>query len=75
MTVFECNAIKVVSPHLLACFLLPATEKQLKLYNLQKDVISTQAINKDAALCKMASMKKSCEIQGGGQEMAVMVSQ
>ena len=27
----------------------------------------------DAALFKMANVKRSCEIKGGGQEMAVMV--
>jgi len=31
------------------------------------------AVKKGAALFKMTSMKKSCEIKGGGQEMAVMV--
>jgi len=31
------------------------------------------AVKKIAALFKMASVKKSCEIKGGGQEMAVMV--
>ena len=43
---------------------------------LQKDVISTQkqpGCKKGEALFKMASVKKSCEIKGGGQEMAVMV--
>ena len=31
------------------------------------------AVKKGAALFKLASVKKSCEIKGGGQEMAVMV--
>jgi len=31
------------------------------------------AVKKGAALFKMASVKKSCEIKGGDQEMAVMV--
>ena len=34
---------------------------------------NSQAVKKGAALFKMASIKKSCEIQTGGQEMAVMV--
>jgi len=34
---------------------------------------NSQAVKKGAALFKMASIKKSCEIQAGGQEMAVMV--
>jgi len=34
-----------------------------------------QAVKKDAALCKMASTKKSCEIQVASQEMDVMVGQ
>ena len=56
--IFECNTIKIVSPHLLACFLLQRKTIQV---NLQKDVISTQkqpSCKKGAALCKMASMKK-----------------
>jgi len=42
----------------------PATEKNN--INLQKDVISTQngqVVRKGVTLCKMASMKKTCEIQ------------
>ena len=40
------------------------------VHNLDKN---SQAVKKGAALFKMASIKKSCEIQAGGQEMAVMV--
>ena len=57
------NAMHAVSPHLLACFLLPTKQKNnSKLYNLQKGVISTQkqpTLKKVAALCKMATMKKA----------------
>jgi len=31
------------------------------------------AVKKGVALFKMACVKKSCEIKGGGQEMAVMI--
>ena len=36
-------------------------------------VIIYLAVKKSVALFKMASVKKSCEVKGGGQEMAVMV--
>ena len=58
------HAIKVVAISTSACTLSSSCnrEKQLKLYNLQKDVISTQkqpsCKKKCAALCKMPSMKK-----------------
>jgi len=53
------HAIKVVAISTPACTLSSSCnrEKQLKLYNLQKDVNSL-AVKKSAALCKMASMKK-----------------
>jgi len=65
-------AIKVVAISTTSCILCNR-EKQLKLYNLQKDVISTQkqpSCKKGAALCKMAGMKKKLWNTGGGQEMA-----
>ena len=34
---------------------------------------NSQAVKKGAALLKNGWYKKSCEIQAGGQEMAVMV--
>ena len=40
------------------------------ILNLLKNSL---AVKKGAALFKMASVKKSCQIKGGGQEMAVMV--
>ena len=41
-------------------------EKQLKIYSLQKNVISTQkslAVEKGVPLCKMASMKKVVKLR------------
>jgi len=40
---------------------------------LQKELKNSLDVKKDVALFKMASVKKYCEIKGGGQEMAVMV--
>ena len=42
----------------------------LDLMNLVKN---SQAVKKGAAQFKNGQYKKSCEIQAGGQEMAVMV--
>ena len=68
------HAIKVVAISTSACTLSSSCnrEKQLKSYDLQKDVISTQ---KQPGYKKRCGLKKSCEIQGGSQEMAMMAGQ
>ena len=57
------HAIKVLSPHLLACFFLPATEKNNSSYIIFKKMWyplkNSLAVKKGAALCKMASMKEA----------------
>ena len=74
MTVFAYNACnKVVAIYTSVCMLSSSCnrEKQFKLYNLQKDVISTQkslAVKKSGAVFKNGQCEKR-----GGQEMAVMV--
>jgi len=47
----------------------------INLRNLLNSVLlkNSLAVKKNAALFKMTSVKKSCEIKGGDQEMAVMV--
>ena len=67
------HAIKVVAISSSACtFLFPATEKKkLKLYNLQKDGISTQkqpGCKNGAALFKNGQFEKSCEIKEGAKK-------
>ena len=42
---------------------------QINIYLIQNN----QAVKKNSAAFKKAMVKKRCEIQGGGQEMAVMV--
>jgi len=55
------HAIKVVSPHLLAFFLLPAKEKNNSSFITYKKMWyplkNSQAVKQGVALCKMASMK------------------
>ena len=45
----------------------------LLMQGLEYLLKNSLAVKKGAALFKMASVKKNCEIKGGGQEMAVMV--
>ena len=62
VTVFECNTSNKSIISTSACMLSSSCNrgKQLKLYNLQKDMISTQkqpSCKKGAALCTMANEK------------------
>ena len=67
------NAMHVVAISTSTCTLSSSCnrEKQLKLYNLQKDVISTQKLpgyKKGVALFKNGQCEKSCEIKGAAKK-------